>query len=245
MSSLNFFPREANECCNNTQEDAQEDVFKSTANKESDAYETAVIIRSPQTTTVYLSSTKIPPSSGSSPGINLQKKSREGSNVEDSNTDEEEMTEDEPGPPSWVKDLTLKIADVKNSVAGLANIASELSKLTNSFIALKSEITQKMINLENSVDFCSNSYDDIKRANDVADTRITQLEQQNADLNKKVQSTMSEVNNLQQYSRRNCLLFGTTESSDEHTDELVIDQCNKKLGLSITRDMLDITHRLV
>ena len=40
---------------------------------------------------------------------------------------------------------------------------------------------------------------------------------------------MSEVDNLQQYSRRNCLLFHEiTESSDEDTDQLVIDQCNEK-----------------
>ena len=211
-------------------------------NKESNADETSVIIRSPQAATVYLSSTKRPRSSGSSPGINLQKRSREGSNVEDSYTDEEEMAEDEPRPPSWVKDLILQIADVKNSVAGLANIGSELTKLTNSFIAFKSEITQKMVNLEN---FCSKSYDDMKRANDAAVTRITQLEQQNADLHKKVQTAMSEVDNLQQYSRRNCLLFhGITESNDEDTDQLVVDQCNEKLNLSITRDMLERTHRL-
>ena len=238
MSLLNFFHREANE-------DVQEDVSKSTMNKESNADETSVIIHSPQTATVYLSSTKRPRSSGSSPGINLQKRSREGSNVDDSNTDEEEMAEDEPRPPSWVKDLILQKADVKNSVAGLANIGSELTKLTNSFIAFKSEITQKMINLENSVDFCSKYYDDMKRANDVAVTRITQLEQQNVDLRRKVQTAMSEVDNLQQYSIRNRLLFhGITESSDEDTDQLVIDQCNEKLNLSITRGMLERTHRL-
>ena len=155
------------------------------------------------------------------------------------------MAEDEPRPPSWVKDLILQIADVKNSVAGLANIGSELTKLTNSFIAFKSEIPQKMINLENSVDFCSKSYDDMKRANDVAVTRITQLEQQNADLHRKVQTAMSEVDNLQQYSRRNCLLcHGITESSDEDADQLVIDQCTEKLNLSISRDMLERTHQL-
>ena len=79
-----FFHREANE-------DVHEDVSKSTMNKESNADETSVIIRSPQVATVYLSSTKRPRSSGSSPGINHQKRSREGSNVEDSSTDEEEM----------------------------------------------------------------------------------------------------------------------------------------------------------
>ena len=57
MSLLNFFHREANE-------DVQEDVSKSAMNKETNADETSVIICSPQTATV----------SGSSPGINLQKK---------------------------------------------------------------------------------------------------------------------------------------------------------------------------
>ena len=42
------------------------------------------------------------------------------------------MAEDEPRPPSWVKDLILQIADVKKSVAGLANIGSELTRLTAS-----------------------------------------------------------------------------------------------------------------
>ena len=83
------------------------------------------------------------------------------------------MAEDQLGTPSWVMDLTLQKGDVKNSVAGLANIGSELSKVTNSFISFKSEIMQKMVNLENSLDFCSKSYDDMKRANDVADTRVT------------------------------------------------------------------------
>ena len=97
-----------------------------------------------------------------------------------------------------------------------------------------------MIILENSVDFCSKSYNDMKRANDVAVTRITQLEQQIADLHRKVQTAMLEVDNLQQYSRCNCLLFhGITESRDEDTDQLVIDQCNEKLNLSITREMLE------
>ena len=50
-----------------------------------------------------------------------------------------------------------------------------------------------MINLENSVDFCLKSYDDMKRANDATVTRITQQEEQNADLHKKVQTAMSEV----------------------------------------------------
>ena len=85
----------------------------------------------------------------------------------------------------------------------------------------------------------------MKRANNAAVTRITLPEQQNADLHKKVQTAISEVDNLQQYSRRNCLLFHEiTESSDEDMDQLVIDQCSEKLNLSITRDMLERTHRL-
>ena len=74
-------------------------------NKESNADKTAVIIRSPQTATVYLSSTKRPDHLSARAG--LASKKGEGSNVEDSNTDEEEMAEDKSRPPSWVKDLIL------------------------------------------------------------------------------------------------------------------------------------------
>ena len=80
-----FFHRKANE-------DAQKDVSKSTVNKESNADKTAVIIRSPQTATVYLSSTKRPDHLSARAG--LASKKGEGSNVEDSNTDEEEMAKD-------------------------------------------------------------------------------------------------------------------------------------------------------
>ena len=106
-----------------------------------------------------------------------------------------------------------------------------------------------MINLENSVDFYSKSYDDIKKQTMLQIPKLlnwrNKMQKKNTNLNKTVQSTMSEVDNLQQYSRRNCLLFhGITESSDEDTDQLVTDQCNEKLCLSTTRDMLDRTHRL-
>ena len=40
------------------------------------------------------------------------------------------------------------------------------------------------------------------------------------------------------------LFHRITESSDEDIDQLVIDQCNEKLNLSITRDMLERTHQL-
>ena len=64
-------------------------------------------------------------------------------------------------------------------------------------------------------------------------------------LHRKVQTAMSQVDSLPQYSRCNCLLFhGITESSDEDKDQLVIDQCNEKLNLSITRDMLERMHQL-
>ena len=67
-------------------------------------------------------------------------------------------------------------------------------------------------------------------------------------LGKDVNNAVKKLDGIEQYSRRNCLIFiGIKEDSDrsmEDTDELVIDICNTKLGLNITEDSIDRSHRL-
>ena len=52
-------------------------------------------------------------------------------------------------------------------------------------------------------------------------------------------------NDIQQYSRRNCLLVhGLKEDKDESTDDLVLKLFNKKLGVAVDISMIDRSHRL-
>lgn len=50
---------------------------------------------------------------------------------------------------------------------------------------------------------------------------------------------------LEQYSRRNCLqFFGVREENNESTDDLICRIANDQLGLSITKDDIDRSHRM-
>ena len=67
-------------------------------------------------------------------------------------------------------------------------------------------------------------------------------------LSKDVNNTVKKLDEIEQCSRRNCLIFtGIKEDSDpsrEDTDEVVINICNAKLCLDITEDSIDRSHRL-
>ena len=53
------------------------------------------------------------------------------------------------------------------------------------------------------------------------------------------------VDRQEQYSRRNCLLVhGIAETNDENTDDLVLKKIDKKLGVEITENEIDWSHRI-
>ena len=56
---------------------------------------------------------------------------------------------------------------------------------------------------------------------------------------------MSETDDLEQYSRRNCLvLHGVNESNEENTNEIIIKTFSEELGVEIKEDDLDRSHWL-
>ena len=67
-------------------------------------------------------------------------------------------------------------------------------------------------------------------------------------LGEDVNNAVKKLDEIEQYSRRNCLIFtGIKEDSDPSrgdTDEVVINICNTKLGLNITEDSIGRSHRL-
>jgi hypothetical protein len=74
--------------------------------------------------------------------------------------------------------------------------------------------------------------------------KIAEIEEENKSLRKELVIQNSKIENLEQYGRRNNVLFDfLTEEEEENTDELVIEQC-KKVGINITKADLQATHRL-
>ena len=77
------------------------------------------------------------------------------------------------------------------------------------------------------------------------DEKITQLEKTIENLVEKQKSLSSEIDDLEQYSRRNCLvLHGVNESNNENTNEIIIKTFSEELGVEIKEDDLDRSHRL-
>ena len=57
----------------------------------------------------------------------------------------------------------------------------------------------------------------------------------------KQKSLLFEIDDLEQYSRRNCLvLHGVNENNDENTNEIIVKTFSEKLGVEIKED----DHRL-
>ncbi|XP_071509420.1 uncharacterized protein [Diadema antillarum] len=55
----------------------------------------------------------------------------------------------------------------------------------------------------------------------------------------------SDLNNQEQYSRRNCLrIFGVPEADKENTDDVVCRIANQNLGVELRRDDIDRSHRV-
>lgn len=68
--------------------------------------------------------------------------------------------------------------------------------------------------------------------------------QKNTDLKKKVQTLESQLDDIEQYSRSNCLeLDGIPEEKNENVCD-VIKTVGNALGMHITEEMIDLCHRL-
>ena len=59
------------------------------------------------------------------------------------------------------------------------------------------------------------------------------------DLKKKVEEAKDRIDDLEQYSRRNCLIFAgikeAGEDETENTDEVILDICPNKLQIELHR----------
>ena len=77
---------------------------------------------------------------------------------------------------------------------------------------------------------------------------VQSLKRLNEKLSNNVRNAGKQMVELEQYSRRNCLIFtGIKEDSDpgrKDTDEIILNICNHKFGIDITSAFLDRTHRL-
>ena len=71
------------------------------------------------------------------------------------------------------------------------------------------------------------------------------LREENSELKSKLALCENAVDDLEQYGRRNCLLFhGIKEATGEDCDEEVINLCRERLHVEITPTMTERSHRI-
>ena len=65
------------------------------------------------------------------------------------------------------------------------------------------------------------------------------------DLDEKLTRIMEKLDDIEQYSRRNCLLFtGIVEKDNENTDQLILDTCRESMGIELSLQDIDRSHRI-
>ena len=90
----------------------------------------------------------------------------------------------------------------------------------------------------------SAKFDDEKEIKE-KDKKINQLEKTIENLVDKQKIVSSKIDNLDKYSRRNCLvLHGVNESNGENTNEIIIKTFSEELRVKIKDDDIDRSHRL-
>ena len=108
-----------------------------------------------------------------------------------------------------------------------------------------------MDNLSESVKFLSDQFDSIGKKVDALETKYESNLKENKCLKSEVlrlsniiKTHDSEINNIQQYSRRDCVeISGIPEEPDENTNALTI-KIGALLGLQIDEKDISISHRL-
>ena len=123
----------------------------------------------------------------------------------------------------------------------LRNIENQVKEL---FI-LNEETKNAQIKVTESLEFFSNKFDELERENKKKNEKIKELEETIDILTEKNKSLTSDVDELEQYSRRNCLLLhGVQENENENTDDIVLKTMSEELDIEIKENDLDRTHRI-
>lgn len=109
---------------------------------------------------------------------------------------------------------------------------------------LDSKLQPLQAKLDDLVKQMNDNYTALQRKLDLLEARNASLEAENATLTNRLQSRETCLNNLEQYSRRECVeISGIPEVKDENTDDIVI-KLGSLIGLHLAKNDISVSHRL-
>ena len=104
----------------------------------------------------------------------------------------------------------------------------QYSQLKVSFTAFEAVINQRLNEHDSSLQFVSSKYDDFEMQKDNLERELDSLNHTNDDIYSYVKELEAKIEDLEQYSRRNCLILGGyEEKKQENTDSIVQDTIRK------------------
>ena len=131
----------------------------------------------------------------------------------------------------------------------------QTSKVNDEVSEIKGQVKTIQANVEHQVQNQSQQIDviDLKVQGQVLEheglkSEAERLKGVNGKLEKDVRKYESKLNEIEQYSRRDCLIStGIKEDNSrrEDTDKLILQICNEKLDLNLTIEKISRTHRLI
>ena len=140
--------------------------------------------------------------------------------------------------PLWARMLFDQISKVTEEIS---DVKGQLEVINDEFNSKLADVVARTDIIDVKVQGQEIEHEALKR-------EVESLKRLNEKLSNDVRNAGKQMDELEQYSRRNCLIFtGIKEDSDpvrEDTDEIILNICNHKLGIDITSACLDRTHRL-
>ena len=104
---------------------------------------------------------------------------------------------------------------------------------------------KQLLDLTESINFMTKKFDDYEKDRAEKEKLIKDLKEEVSFLNNEHEQLKSDVENQEQYSRRNCLLVhGIPKEQGEGTDSIVLNAINEHFEEELTQDDMERTHRV-
>ena len=151
--------------------------------------------------------------------------------------------------PSWVGALIMMM---KKCTSRVDTFFEKLTSLEEHFTSQFDDLRNDINTVTASVAFLAYAHDkqlqinaDQLKANNDLEGRMRFIEQNHDTLKQKCKRYEDEIDALEQYGRRNCLLLhGVPETEKERTDTVFCKTISEHLKLDIDHSVLDRSHRL-
>ena len=129
------------------------------------------------------------------------------------------------------------------------HIFAESLKSSNLYTAIENAVRQavesQLSKVIDRIEKCEAQIMDLEITMNHKSKEVTKLKEQVQSQAEAISVLQTNTNNLEQYSRRNCVLvFGVKEEVNEKTDDIICNIASRHLGISLTKGDIDRSHRV-